>query len=71
MRLYENYILYSVGHRNTANREPFPVVDSMTAKRSYSAPTTSWAKDRFVNSDITKLLRNARKLPEKEYFMIV
>jgi len=57
--------LPQLGHRNTANREPFPVVDNMMTKRSYIAPTTSWAKDKFVSSDITKLLRNARKLPEK------
>jgi len=58
--------LLTVGHKGAQNKEPFPVVQSKSIKRSYGPNyTTSWAKDKFVSQDITKILRNARKLPEK------
>ena len=55
----------SVGYKDSKNLVPFPVCDEFARKRSYSTPTIAWTKDKSVTSDVTKLMRAARKLPDK------
>ena len=43
----------------------FPVTDKSAPRRSYSVATIAWTKDKNVSSDVTKLMRAARKLPDK------
>ena len=41
----------------------FPIKSS--EKKSYASSTTVWITNSGINSDIQKLLRHARKLPDK------
>lgn len=57
--------LGSIDCVNVKNGEPasFPV--RPTEKRSYSQNAPSWIRQVGLQSDIQKILRHARKLPEK------
>lgn len=57
--------LQSLGHPDTKNKIDFPVCDSFARRRSYAVPTIAWTKDKNVTSDVQKLMRAARKLPDK------
>ncbi|XP_077323832.1 integrator complex subunit 14 isoform X1 [Lithobates pipiens] len=45
------------------NKSPFPLQPK--AKRSYAQNVTVWIKPSGLQTDVQKILRNARKLPEK------
>ncbi|XP_069480343.1 integrator complex subunit 14 [Ambystoma mexicanum] len=45
------------------NKSPFPLQPN--AKRSYAQNVTVWIKPSGLQTDVQKILRNARKLPEK------
>lgn len=49
---------------NATSNSPFPVKASMQ-KPSYTSSPVVWIKETSLHSDIQKILRNARKLPEK------
>ena len=48
---------------NETNQSPFPV--KCERKPSYSSQPVVWIKQSGIQSDIQKILRHARKLPEK------
>ncbi|MEE6525338.1 hypothetical protein FKM82_025281 [Ascaphus truei] len=45
------------------NKSPFPLQPK--TKRSYAQNVTVWIKPSGLQTDVQKILRNARKLPEK------
>jgi hypothetical protein len=49
--------------KSTATLPSFPV--KSTEKKSYGGMPTVWITGGSINSDVQKLLRHARKLPEK------
>jgi len=57
--------LRQLGQPDVKNHIDFPVCDSMARRRSYAVPTIAWTKDKNVTSDVLKLMRAARKLPDK------
>ena len=43
----------------------FPVHDDKGVKRSYAQPTVTWTRPTGLQTDVQKLLRSAKKLPDK------
>nr|XP_004226337.1 integrator complex subunit 14 [Ciona intestinalis] len=45
----------------------FPVQSKRFMKRSYSQPTVAWTRATGLQTDVQKILRSAKKLPEKSH----
>lgn len=43
----------------------FPVQPKKFSKRSYSQPTVTWTRATGLQTDVQKILRSSKKLPEK------
>lgn len=48
---------------NSTNQEPFPI--KVSTKPSYSASCVVWIRQAALHSDVQKILRHARKMPDK------
>ena len=60
------FILFSVGHSTCHDKIDFPIKEDFADKRSYITPTVAWARNEFIQTDLTKLFQKARRLPGKE-----
>ena len=58
-------ILFSVGHSTCPDKIDFPIKEDFADKRSYITPTVAWARNEFIQTDLTKLFQKARRLPGK------
>ena len=47
----------------------FPVQSKMYSKRSYAQPTVAWIRATGLQTDVQKILRSSKKLPEKSQVM--
>lgn len=57
--------LGAIDELNATTQEPFPVKLASGHKPSYSSSPVVWIKQSSLQSDIQKVLRHARKMPEK------
>ena len=58
-------LLFSVGHSTCPDKIDFPIKEDFADKRSYITPTVAWARNEFIQTDLTKLFQKARRLPGK------
>ena len=58
-------ILFLVGHSSCPDKIEFPIKEDFADKRSYITPTVAWARNEFIQTDLTKLFQKARRLPGK------
>ena len=56
---------FSVGHSTCNDKIDFPIKEDFADKRSYITPTVAWARNEFIQTDLTKLFQKARRLPGK------
>ena len=49
----------------------FPVHNDKGHKRSYAQPTVTWTRPTGLQTDVQKLLRSAKKLPDKAQVSVV
>merc|ERR1711911_461117 len=56
---------FSVGHSICPDKIDFPIKEDFADKRSYITPTVAWARNEFIQTDLTKLFQKARRLPGK------
>ena len=59
------FCLFSVGHSTCPDKIDFPIKEDFADKRSYITPTVAWARNEFIQTDLTKLFQKARRLPGK------
>ena len=57
------YFFISVGHSTCPDKIDFPIPEDFADKRSYITPTVAWARNEFIQTDLTKLFQKARRLP--------
>jgi len=41
-------------------------MDDFAKRRSYSTPTIAWTQDSWITNDFSKVVRSAKKLPDKQ-----
>ena len=54
-----------MGHSTCPDKIDFPIKEDFADKRSYITPTVAWARNEFIQTDLTKLFQKARRLPGK------
>ena len=52
-----------MGHSTCPDKIDFPIPEDFADKRSYITPTVAWARNEFIQTDLTKLFQKARRLP--------
>ena len=57
--------LFSGAKSKSGELPKFPVQAKRDVKRSYAQPTVAWIRATGLQTDVQKILRSAKKLPEK------
>ena len=65
VRIFLFSYFFSVGHSICPDKIDFPIKEDFADKRSYITPTVAWARNEFIQTDLTKLFQKARRLPGK------
>jgi len=58
--------LSQLGHSSCPDKIEFPIKEDFADKRSYITPTVAWARNEFIQTDLTKLFQKARRLPDRQ-----
>merc|ERR1712131_447951 len=58
--------LSQLGHSICHDKVDFPIKEDFADKRSYITPTVAWARNEFIQTDLTKLFQKARRLPDRQ-----
>ena len=59
-----------MGHSSCPDKIEFPIKEDFADKRSYITPTVAWARNEFIQTDLTKLFQKARRLPGNGFTVI-
>ena len=59
------------GQAKSGDLPSFPVQTKKGTKRSYAQPTVAWIRATGLQTDVQRILRSAKKLPEKSQVMMV